>query len=229
MGRRVRYKRSWTSAPHARIRMAPNSLYSSVRSHPQRRSGHRISTLPSGFAMISIPQPVFVGSVRYPETYNRTIGPSLRSALATIGELERLTVFDRDLVIPPAVEAEVTTEPARTALSRFLDTHGIEPQHRVDTLLAGSQRCTSDLRPTYAPHAVFAEYDLGYVPSDVERASLRIRWYQTDDFSIHYSERNSDRPPWECRWDKHPNDHNSKAHISRRHQQRPRGECTFSW
>ena len=52
--------------------------------------------------------------------------------LGTIGELELLTVFDGDLVIPPAVYAEVTTEPARTALSRFRETHGIERQLPTD-------------------------------------------------------------------------------------------------
>ncbi len=52
--------------------------------------------------------------------------------LGTIGELELLSVFDGDLVIPPAVEAEVTTEPARTALSHFLETHDIERQGLAD-------------------------------------------------------------------------------------------------
>lgn len=41
-------------------------------------------------------------------------------ALGTIGELEQLSVVDSPLVIPPAVQAEVTTEPARTNLEGFL-------------------------------------------------------------------------------------------------------------
>ena len=86
--------------------------------------------------------------------------------------------------------------------------------NRVSKYHAGSQRyATVDILPEYAPHAVVAEYDLGYFPSDVERAALRIRWYQTDDFSIHYSEHYSDGSRWECRWDRHPNTHNTRDHF----------------
>lgn len=41
--------------------------------------------------------------------------------LGTIGELERVRVFDGPLRIPPAIQREVTTEPARTNLERLLD------------------------------------------------------------------------------------------------------------
>jgi len=44
-------------------------------------------------------------------------------------------------------------------------------------------------RPPYAPNAVVADYDLGYVPGGVTRASLQVRWFETDDFSIHCTER----------------------------------------
>lgn len=43
-------------------------------------------------------------------------------ALGTIGELELLTSFDGCLVVFPSIREEVTTEPARTNLDRFLDT-----------------------------------------------------------------------------------------------------------
>ncbi|GAB3018061.1 hypothetical protein [Natronobiforma cellulositropha] len=43
-------------------------------------------------------------------------------ALGGVGELELLAVFDATPEIPPAVIAEVTTEPAATALERFLET-----------------------------------------------------------------------------------------------------------
>lgn len=42
-------------------------------------------------------------------------------ALGTIGELELLTAFGGNLVVLPAVRDEVTTEPAKTNLDRFLD------------------------------------------------------------------------------------------------------------
>jgi hypothetical protein len=68
-------------------------------------------------------------------------------------------------------------------------------------------------RPESAPNAVVADYDTGYFPTVVERAYLRIRWFETDDFSVHYSEQYSDGTTWECRWDRHPNDHNTRAHF----------------
>lgn len=68
-------------------------------------------------------------------------------------------------------------------------------------------------RPPYAPTAVVAEYDLGNVPGGVTRASLRIRWFETDDFSIHYAEQYRSGASWECRWDCHPNDHNTREHF----------------
>ena len=68
-------------------------------------------------------------------------------------------------------------------------------------------------RPTYAPNSVVADYDLGYFPGGVTRASLRVRWFKTDDFSIHYAEQYRTGESWECRWDRHPNDHNTREHF----------------
>lgn len=42
-------------------------------------------------------------------------------ALGSVGELELLSTFDGDIVVLPAAAAEVTTEPARTNLERFID------------------------------------------------------------------------------------------------------------
>lgn len=85
---------------------------------------------------------------------------------------------------------------------------------RIAAHLVRSERF-SDVhsRPPYAPSAVVADYDLGYFPSGVERAYLRIRWFETDDFSIHYSEQYGTGNSWECRWDRHPNDHNTREHF----------------
>lgn len=47
-------------------------------------------------------------------------------ALGTVGELERLTCFIGELVVLPAVQTEVTTEPAQTNLRRFIDEYGLE-------------------------------------------------------------------------------------------------------
>lgn len=43
-------------------------------------------------------------------------------ALGTVGELDVLHVLDGDLVVLEQVRSEVTTEPARTNLQRFLET-----------------------------------------------------------------------------------------------------------
>ncbi|WP_435099034.1 hypothetical protein [Halorubrum sp. N11] len=47
-------------------------------------------------------------------------------ALGTIGELEQLTSFTGELVVLPTVQNEITTEPAQTNLSRFIDQYEVE-------------------------------------------------------------------------------------------------------
>jgi hypothetical protein len=85
---------------------------------------------------------------------------------------------------------------------------------RIAAHLARSTRFENvHARPSYAPNAVVAAYDLGYFPGGVTRASLRIRWFKTDDFSIHYAEQYRTERSWECRWDRHPNDHNTREHF----------------
>lgn len=85
---------------------------------------------------------------------------------------------------------------------------------RIGRRLRGSERFSRvEYRPAYAPNAVVADFDLGYFPSAVERSYLRIRWFETDDFNIHYSEQYRDGEHWECRWDRHPNSHNDREHF----------------
>jgi hypothetical protein len=85
---------------------------------------------------------------------------------------------------------------------------------RIATHLARSARFDDvQSRPPYTPNTVVADYDLGYFPSGLTRASLRIRWFETDDFSVHYSEQYRNGSSWECRWDRHPNDHNTRDHF----------------
>lgn len=47
-------------------------------------------------------------------------------SLGTIGELELLANFTGDLVVLPIVQHEVTTEPARTNLARFLERDDVD-------------------------------------------------------------------------------------------------------
>jgi len=85
---------------------------------------------------------------------------------------------------------------------------------RIAAHLARSDRFDDvQTRPSYAPNAVVADYSLGFFPDGITRAYLRIRWFETDDFSIHYSEQYRTGTVWECRWDRHPNDHNTREHV----------------
>lgn len=90
------------------------------------------------------------------------VGPTSLTALGTVGELDLLTHFDGELVVPEAVEREVTTDPARSGLATFLDERdvsrevpeggydratgvlGIEPDTHEAALLAG---VVGDARP----------------------------------------------------------------------------------
>jgi hypothetical protein len=85
---------------------------------------------------------------------------------------------------------------------------------RIADYLRGTRRFGEIYaQPAEAPNSVVAEYDTGYFPSAIERSSLQIRWFKTDDFSIHYAEQYRDGTTWECRWDRHPNDHNAHEHF----------------
>ncbi len=85
---------------------------------------------------------------------------------------------------------------------------------RIAAHLARSNRFDDvQTRPEYAPNAVIADYDLGYFPGGVTRAYLQIRWFETNDFSIQYSEQYQTDNEWECRWNRHPNDHNTREHF----------------
>ena len=50
-----------------------------------------------------------------------------------------------------------------------------------------------------------------YYPNEVS-AHFEIRWYRNDDFNVHYQEKRQDSA-WNCRWDRHPNAHNSRDHF----------------
>jgi predicted nucleic acid-binding protein len=73
-------------------------------------------------------------------------------ALGTVGELELLTAFDGDVVLLDSVREEVTTEPARTNLERFVDEQAVlvGPVDTDRTATAqrvlGTDGTTSDVR-----------------------------------------------------------------------------------
>ena len=66
---------------------------------------------------------------------------------------------------------------------------------------------------SYEPRLLHALLDAGRYPDSVIAARLDIRWFTTGDFSIHYVEEHDERDHWECRWDRHPNTHNTRLHF----------------
>lgn len=65
---------------------------------------------------------------------------------------------------------------------------------------------------SYEPQLLRVLLDAGRYPDAVTAARIDIRWFTTADFSIHYVEtRGEDQ--WECRWDRHPNTHNTRLHF----------------
>ncbi len=70
-----------------------------------------------------------------------------------------------------------------------------------------------EAEPEDDPDSITCRYDLGFFPASVEEVYLQITWYETGDFNIHYRELYHDGATWECRWDRHPNDHNTREHY----------------
>lgn len=56
------------------------------------------------------------------------------------------------------------------------------------------------------------QFAAAYYPETVLATTLSVRWYTNDDFKIHYREAH-DGSDWECRWDRHPNPHNTRNHF----------------
>ncbi|MFC7324186.1 hypothetical protein ACFQMF_06270 [Halorubrum rutilum] len=64
----------------------------------------------------------------------------------------------------------------------------------------------------YEPRLLRASLAADRYPETVATARIDVRWFATGDFSIHYVE-TRDTGRWECRWDRHPNAHNSRVHF----------------
>ncbi len=66
---------------------------------------------------------------------------------------------------------------------------------------------------THEPRLLGVVLDAGQYPESTVSARIDVRWFTTGDFSFHYLETASDGSQWECRWDRHPNAHNSRLHF----------------
>lgn len=85
----------------------------------------------------------------------------------------------------------------------------------VQTNLEGTSLVeTARFQPTAAdPRQVSAVLDSAQYPDSVTAARLDIRWFRNGDFSVHYVEAHRDDSRWQCRWDRHPNEHNARRHF----------------
>ena len=59
---------------------------------------------------------------------------------------------------------------------------------------------------------VIGHFDSSYFPDVVDSASLEIRLRLNSEFNIQYVEEWSGEQ-WTCRWDRHPNTHNTRDHF----------------
>ena len=105
---------------------------------------------------------------------------------------------------PPADPASDSTGPADRQTLRLLERH-----LSSDSLIAE----TAFDPDSYEPRLLHGLPEAGRYPDTVTAARLDIRWFTTGDFSIHYVEEHEDGEHWECRWDRHPNTHNTRLHF----------------
>jgi len=82
-------------------------------------------------------------------------------------------------------------------------------QTRLQATRQVSRAAITDASGHLELQVVFAP---SYYPAPVDEATLTVRWYTNDDFTIHYREIHSEHT-WECRWDRHPNPHNTRDHF----------------
>ncbi|MFC7213520.1 hypothetical protein ACFQO4_05410 [Saliphagus sp. GCM10025334] len=106
--------------------------------------------------------------------------------------------------LPPEDSAPHSTGPPDRQTLRLL-----ERQLTSDSLVAET---TFD-PDSYEPRLLHALFDAGRYPDSVTAARLDIRWFTTGDFSVHYVEEHEAGERWECRWDWHPNTHNTRLHF----------------
>lgn len=66
---------------------------------------------------------------------------------------------------------------------------------------------------SYEPRLLHARLDTDRYPDSVTAVRLDVRWFTTGDFLVHYVEDHADANQWECRWDRHPNTHNTRLHF----------------
>lgn len=54
-----------------------------------------------------------------------------------------------------------------------------------------------------SPRSLEIRLDSSQYPATVESVRLDVRWYEGDQYTVHYVESHGDEA-WQCRWDRHP-------------------------
>ena len=78
---------------------------------------------------------------------------------------------------------------------------------RLRSRFVGSRMVESAAIVVEGKTSLRIELPRDYYPNGVP-ARFEVRWYRNDDFNFHYQEERRDGE-WQCRWDRHPNAHNS--------------------
>ncbi|WP_135820876.1 hypothetical protein [Halostella litorea] len=105
---------------------------------------------------------------------------------------------------PPEDKAPRSTGPPDRQTLLLLERHLVS-----DSLVAE----TAFDPDSYEPRLLRGLLEAGRYPDSVTAARLDIRWFTTGDFSVHYVEEHESGERWECRWDRHPNTHNTRLHF----------------
>ncbi|RLM83862.1 hypothetical protein D3D02_16340 [Halobellus sp. Atlit-38R] len=66
--------------------------------------------------------------------------------------------------------------------------------------------------PAEKKDRVVAQLVESYYPEEIDTARLELRFRMNGDFNIQYIE-TWDSEQWACRWDRHPNTHNTREHF----------------
>jgi hypothetical protein len=119
-------------------------------------------------------------------------------------------------MVPPAGDGR-SPAPIDRPILEFLQT-------RLQATTQVAQTTITDASGHLELHVTLAP---PYYPEPIDEASLSVRWYTNDDFKIHYREIHPEHA-WECRWDRHPNPHNTRDHFHPPPIARTRGDDA-SW
>lgn len=70
------------------------------------------------------------------------------------------------------------------------------------------------VRPRRKPNKVVIELEADYYPDEVRQILVEFEVLVNGDFFVVYREvREQQRDDYQCRWDRHENDHNSRDHF----------------